>query len=180
METAKPQDPAAESESRYWALIERAVPKEGAGTEEHAEAVADALGKLPAEEIVAFDRFLQGQLRRANRWDLWGVAYIAMGGCGDDGFEYFRAWVVAHGREYFERAMRDPARAVDALEPGDSADCESLLYATAEAYETVTGKDLPPLPPELRGIHEPAGKPWKEENLGKLYPELAERFDFGD
>jgi len=168
-----------EPDARCWALIERATPAEGAGTEEHAEAIADELGKLTADEIVAFDRFLQEQLKRANRWDLWAVAYIAMGGCGDDGFEYFRLWLIAHGREYFERALADPRRAVDALEPGEYADCETLLYAAAEAHESVTGNPLPPLPPEARGTSEPEGDPWSEDDVEKLYPDLAKRFGSG-
>jgi hypothetical protein len=30
------------------------------------------------------------------------------GGCSDDGFEYFRAWLLAQGRDTFEKALEDP------------------------------------------------------------------------
>ncbi|MFF5497583.1 DUF4240 domain-containing protein [Streptomyces aquilus] len=30
------------------------------------------------------------------------------GGCSDDGFDYFRGWPIAQGREDFERATADP------------------------------------------------------------------------
>lgn len=166
-------DPA----DRYWDMIHRAIPADGPATEPHVEALTASLKKLRADEIVGFDRFLQERLDRAYRWDLWAVAYIAMGGCGDDGFEYFRLWLIAHGKGYYEAALRDPARAVDALEPGDEADCEPLLYAAAEAHESVTGKPLPP--PSGDRPREPSGERWGEDEVERLYPAVAKRFGYG-
>jgi hypothetical protein len=60
------------------------------------------------------------------------------------------------------------------MKPGDEPECESLLYAAMEAHESVAGNPLPP--PELRAPAEPSGKPWEEENVERLYPELAKRF----
>src|SRR5262245_53974222 len=40
-------------------------------------------------------------------WNLWGAAYLMNGGCSDDGFEYFRAWLMAQGRRTFEKAVED-------------------------------------------------------------------------
>lgn len=165
--------------ARCWQLIETTTPAAGAGTEEHAEAIGDALGELEPAEIAAFDRFLQTQLDRAYRWDLWAVAYIAMGGCGDDGFEYFRAWVIAHGEDYFERALKDPPRAADALEPGDEADGELLLYAAQQAYEAKTGGEQLPWDESAPRKHEPDGEPWDESKVHERYPDLAKRFGAG-
>jgi hypothetical protein len=174
MPTPPQSGAAADSAARCWAIIESTAPKTGRGTEEHADAVLEALAKLPAAEIVAFDRFLHERLYDAYRWDLWAVAYIAMGGCGDDAFEYFRLWVVAQGRAYYEAAMKDPVRAADAVKPGDEPECESLLYAAAEAHESVAGSPLPP--PAVRAPKEPSGEPWEEETVARLYPDLAKRF----
>jgi hypothetical protein len=163
-------------DARFWGLIERATPKGGAGTEDHVDAIEKALRDLTADELVKFQGFVSRQTARAYRWDLWAVAYIALGGCGDDGFEYFRLWLVAQGRAYFERALSDPERAADALSPGDEGECESLGYAAAEAYEAKFGREIPytgltRLPPE------PVGEPWPEEDVEELYPDLAARFD---
>lgn len=165
-----------DTDARFWGLIERTAPKSGAGTDDHVDVIEKALGTLSGKELVQFQAFLSRQTARAYRWDLWAVAYIALGGCGDDGFEYFRLWMVAQGRDYFERALAEPERAVDALAPGDEGECESLGYAAAEAYEEKFGREIPyegltRLPPE------PAGEPWREEDVEELYPDLAARFD---
>ncbi len=163
-------------DDRFWSLIEGATPSEGAGTEEHAEAVTKALITLSSDDVIAFDAWLRGQLMRAYRWDLWAVAYIALGGCGDDGFEYFRLWLVAQGREYFDRALADPVRAADALEPGDEGECETLGYAASYVYEAVMAEELPYLSVPGAG-DEPSGDAWSEEAVYELYPQLSERFD---
>lgn len=163
-------------DARCWQVIESTIPAEGVATEEHVEAIIAALQKLDPNEIVAFDRFVRIRLNRAYRWDLWAVAYVALGGCGDDMFEYFRLWVIAHGKEYFERALGDPQRAVDDLKPGDEGDCESLLYAATEAYEAKTGGQRLPWDDSVARKDDPDGEPFDESGVGKLYPDLAERF----
>jgi hypothetical protein len=163
-------------DDRCWQVIETTIPPEGVASENHVEAIIAALQGFDPKEIVAFDRFVRIQLNRAYRNDLWAVAYIALGGCGDDGFEYFRLWVIAHGKEYFERALGDPERAVDDLKPGDEGDCESLLYAATEAYEAKTGGQKLPWDDSVPRKDKPDGEPWGEYDVGKLYPELAERF----
>jgi hypothetical protein len=160
----------------YWQVIETTIPAEGVASEDHVEAIVSALQELDPKEIVAFDRFVRTQLNRAYRWDLWAVAYIALGGCGDDGFEYFRLWVIAHGKEYFERALGDPQRAVDDLKPGDEGDCEFLGYAAMKAYEAKTGGQKLPWDDSVARKDEPDGENWDEHSVDKLYPELAKRF----
>ena len=47
-------------------------------------------------------------LAEAYHWDLWGAAYLINGGCSDDGFEYFRRWLVLQGRDVFQAAVSNP------------------------------------------------------------------------
>lgn len=113
--------------AREWETIDRSAARAGRGTEAQVEELLVSLQRLEAEEIAAFDVFLQEQLERAYRWDLWAVAYLAMGGCGDDAFLTFRAWLIAQGEEYFEAALNDPESAALAIQPGDRPGLESLL-----------------------------------------------------
>jgi len=172
------REESMDMDSRCWQVIETTIPTDGAGTEEHVQAIRSALEGLEFEEIVAFERFVRTQLNRAYRRDLWAVGYVAMGGCGDDGFEYFRLWVIAHGKEYFERALVDPQRAVDALEPGDdeAGECELLLYAAQQAYESKTGGEELPWDDTVARKDQPDGEAWDEGSVDELYPELAKRF----
>jgi len=156
----------------FWALIKKS---RAAGCEEHAENLSELLAKKPAREIVEFDRLFHARLHEAYRWDLWAVAHIVNGGCSDDGFEYFRCWLIGQGRDYFEAALLEPARAAAHAIPGEEAECEDLLYAAAGAYESVTGDDEMDYPREL-GPLEPVGQRWKASELEALFPALCEKF----
>jgi hypothetical protein len=81
---------------------------------------------------------------------LWAAAYLINGGCSDDGFEYFRGWLIAQGREVFERVVADPdalaelpivqASAADGLD----LDGEDVLSTAWNAHIIATGEQLPP------------------------------------
>ncbi len=124
----------------FWKIIDtvRAVNLE---PDDVAASVQAFLETLPLSEVLEFNNELQLRRVESFRWDLWAVAYIANGGCSDDGFEYFRAWLIAKGRAYFEAALADPIRAA-AEAKFDENECEQTLYAAVTAYHDRTG-DLP-------------------------------------
>jgi hypothetical protein len=163
---------------QFWDFIEKSR-KESQECEEQAEALIASLSKLKKAEIVAFKNHFNKCLDDAYRWDLWAVAYIIHGGCSDDSFEYFRCWLIGQGRQYFEAALASPEKAADNAEPGEEAECEDLLYAAVSAYESVAGHDEMPSDPRKRPS-KPAGEQWDEDDVGKLYPKLAKKFEFGD
>lgn len=156
----------------FWQLIEDSRENAGDDPDEQAEELTDLLSDLPPDEIVAFDQMLQELLVAAYRWDLWGAAVIINGGCSEDGFEHFRAWLVGQGERVYREALADPETLVDRAEP-DATNAESLLYAAGDAYRIETGRDLP-----ARAVHpsEPAGERWHEGNLKTLFPKLWAAF----
>src|SRR5690242_19263203 len=88
-----------------WDLITTA--RSGLGEWPAAEEVAEAVVRLlrdraPAE-IAAHQQPLWDLMTVSYRADLWAVAYTVNGGASDDGFDYFRGWLIAQGRETFER-----------------------------------------------------------------------------
>jgi hypothetical protein len=157
---------------QFWNIIESAR-QEDADPESVAAAVKSTLEELPADEVLGFERELIKRQAESYRWDLWAVAYIVNGGCSDDGFDYFRGWLIAKGRTYYEAALADPMRAADEAEP-DANECEDMLYAAASVYKSKTG-NYPPKS-DISLPSDPAGKKWEEEDLQLLYPELCERF----
>jgi hypothetical protein len=158
----------------FWSLIEESRD-EGAGSEQAAEALLLRLKNMIPEEILEFQSHLDERMVETYRWDLWAVAYIVGGGCSDDSFEYFRGWLITQGREFYETAMMDPELAANGMDPGEVYECEDILYVPARAYEQVKGEPMPPRKLNLpqKG---PVGKPWEEEDLPKLYPDLYEKF----
>jgi hypothetical protein len=158
--------------AKFWQLIEDSRENAGGDSNEQADELTDLLSDLPPDEIVAFDRLLQDLLAAAYRRDLWAAASIINGGCSDDGFEYFRAWLVAQGARVYHEALADPETLAERAEP-DATNAESLLYAAGDAYRVETGRDLP-----ARASHpsEPAGERWSEDDLEHRFPKLWAAF----
>ena len=91
----------------FWSLIGQARTAPG-GPSEHASELERLLRKKSPSEIEEFAR-IQGDLMRASyRWDLWGAAYVINQGCSDDGFDYFRGWLLVQGKDVWDAALRDP------------------------------------------------------------------------
>ncbi len=165
---------AAMGQDRFWQLMEAASRGDRNDSFRTAAVLQAALGKLRAEEILGFQLRLNERMAESYRWDLWAVAYIVNGGASDDGFEYFRGWLIAQGREYYQAALKDPVCAANRAGHDHQNESEQLLYAALEAYQAKTGRSLPAL--SFSGAAEPAGQAWKEDDLPKLYPELVKRF----
>ncbi len=60
------------------------------------------------------------------------ACYVMNTGAGDDGFYYFRCWLVGMGKEIYGKAIKDPDCLVDVALPYSSGiDAEAEIYAAA-------------------------------------------------
>ncbi|MEM7244157.1 MAG: DUF4240 domain-containing protein [Acidobacteriota bacterium] len=162
---------AALDDDGFWSLVDEA--RQSARDDEDALQQLTALCEpLEPVELVAFRLRLDEHLNDAYRWDLWAAAFLIEGGCSDDGFLYFRAWLVLQGRERFEAALADPESLADWIETAVRTDCESLLYLPIEVFEKNTGQGFPHdhLP---RSPSDPEGEPWDEDDVATVLPKLA-------
>lgn len=141
-------------------------------------AITAELDRLSPDQLVAFKVWLGDQMQRANRWDLWGAAYVMCGGCGDDSFEYFRAWLLGQGRQAFDRAIEDPETLADlsVRDPEFECEFESLIYVAADVYEQKTGSDLYGHLPEDATPRGPVGEPFDESTVFERYPHIAAKW----
>lgn len=167
----------------FWALIEDART----GADGNADAVAvratAALAERDVADIVGWERHLRRVLAASHREDLWGAAYLINGGCSEDGFDYFRGWLIAQGREAFARAVADPDSLADLPQIGQAAvtgeefQSEDVLRIAEQAYRTATATDLP-ADPEPRPAPD-TGEFWDfddEEQARRRLPRLAALF----
>jgi hypothetical protein len=169
------------TEDQFWNLIDQSRAKPPAACkllQKVRAAVAKAnggnqflprlralLNALQPAEIKDFKIILDRQLARANTWELWAAAYIMMGGCSDDGFEYWRAWLISQGRTIFDEAIANPeSLAAHNFGSPEEMELEALLYVAAEAFESKTGADLYEQLPQRNGPSEPTGEPWEEDS----------------
>jgi len=143
-------------ENRFWAMIEAAWGTVGgkvkprqrladgklpAGQayalqevleDEVVSALRDLLDRLPAAELLAFDRILERRLYDIDRADI----HERTDG-SDDGFLYCRGFIVGMGRAYYEAVLADPDRAVV------DAECEEMCYLSWHLHQEKYG-DVPP------------------------------------
>lgn len=161
---------------QFWQLMEDAKEKSGGDCEAEARQLQSLLVPLPAEEIAAFDRIFNALRAAAYRWDLWGAAYLINGGCSDDGFEYFRWWLIGQGKAMYEAALADPDSLADLIQDNivwsdGEVECEDIGYAAMAAYQEKTGQKMPA--EEYSHESEPDGVEWNEEELDALFPRIV-------
>jgi hypothetical protein len=113
-----------------------------------------------------------------------GAAYVVHGGCSDDGFEYFRRWLISRGRDVYEPALADPDNLAQLeVRPGTDGvwEFELIYYVAQQVFEEKGGED------DVRDYSEPeaglvgpapSGEPFEEddEHLARRYPNLWRRF----
>ncbi len=168
---------------RFWTIIEQSVQFQS-DSYLQMEALKAHLKELPAEEIVAFDNALDREMTRAYSWELWGAAYLINGGASNDGFVYFRLWLVSKGRKIFEAALRNPdslAESEAAAGPDGIYELEELMYVAPQAWTEKTGRDYGAFP--AHGIGQvgqaPSGTDFDfedQEEVAKRFPKLWKRF----
>lgn len=157
-------------EARFWSMIESAWKAAGGHTrarqrlaegklsEERAEELVDAteemlpalreeLAKLPADELLAFDRILERKLYDIDRAEIQEHTDGS-----DDGFLYARGFIVAAGKAYYDAVNAQPARALADLE------CEEMCYLSFHVYQEKYG-DVPPSGICRESCCNPAGWP---------------------
>jgi hypothetical protein len=133
----------------FWAVIDRATAERPASPGDVAKRAAAELATCDPAEIVAWDRHLGRVMAASGKEDLWAAAYLINGGCSDDGFDNFRGWLIAHGRDAVARAVREPDSLAEmsvikmAADSGAVFEAEEVLTIAAEAYVQATGDELP-------------------------------------
>ena len=168
-------------EAEFWELIDSTRGAAEGDPEEQADLLIDRLAQLDPDAVTYFARHFESRFNRAYQWDLWAAAWILLDGASDDAFDSFRCWLIGQGREVFEGAAHDADALTVLLVDFDEeldGEAEDLGYAADEAYEQLTGVELPglglPEPPE-----EPVGAPVDLEDdaaLAERLPKLWERF----
>jgi len=174
----------------FWELISDSKRK---GVEQ-VEWLARELANKKTEEIIEFEIEFMKKMGQSYTSSLWGAAFVIMGGCSDDGFDYFRGWLISRGEEIFNQALANPEFLVEYLtddnlqEDEFAPQFEEFLSTASNAYtfqktgsfeyndeiSTAFFNEL-----EARGYKfEPIDieLDWEEEDLVERYPLLWDRF----
>ncbi|WP_042352565.1 DUF4240 domain-containing protein [Bacillus massiliigorillae] len=132
------------TEALFWELLKKCKLK-GEYAEEQIEWLITHLSKKSIKDIVKFDYIFNTYYKTSYTSELWAAAYIILGGCSDDCFDYFRAWVLYLGKKEYETAINDPQTLLPYLQQlngyDDIPQLEELISVAILAYEEKTGLD---------------------------------------
>lgn len=154
------------TEQRFWLIIDRARESSAGVAEEFAEALREELRQSGQQEIVAFDQLFVLKTQALYSWELWGVAYLLLGGCGDDGFTDVCTWVVAQGRDFYYSCLADATVLANGQlnDPAVVLDAEGIRYVPDEVFMEMTGTSIEEQyrdqPSASVAGRAPAGVPW--------------------
>lgn len=158
----------------FWRIVE-AARTTSPTARERLLAVDAALSKASRRELDAFDEALWAWFGALDRHDLWAAAETLMGGCSDDGFIDFRAWLLLQGRAAVLDVVRDPD-VLAGWTMSEDPRLEGLLSVTA------THRPGPPAPRGATALDTstwPADRlqdfEWTEQDCERLFPRLSAR-----
>lgn len=129
-------------EEVYWGIIENSL-KETHSTEDQEIFLVNEVEKLTPKEMIGFRLRTDKLLYDSYTANLWCAAYIMQGGCTDDGFEYFRCWLISRGKDTFYKAKSNPDTLIDLVKEGEDVyEFEGFWYVAINAFKNVTDKEL--------------------------------------
>ena len=181
--------PTAEmmDEEQFWAIVQTAVDEAGDDEEAYLEVVKRELSKLSLKEMIGFRLRTDKLLYDSYTSEMWCAGYLMNGGCSDDGFEYFRLWVISRGRKVYEAAMANPDNLIDYIDDDDEMDFfefELFWYVALGAFEEAVDAELYDYIDDenfktCEGNYPNFEFNWEEddpESMQKLCPRLFEKF----
>jgi hypothetical protein len=129
-------------EDLYWSIIDKSL-KNTNDQDDQEEFLIKEIKKLTPKEIIGFRLRTDRLLYDTYNAEMWCAGYIMNGGCSDDGFEYFRNWVISRGKNTYYSAKENPDSLISEIDKETGLyDFESFWYVALEAFEQKTGKEL--------------------------------------
>ena len=160
-------------EVEFWKLIDKSRAAANNNYQTQITSLKTILLTLESSDIIKFDNTFTGLLAASYDYQLWGASFVINGGCSDDCFEYFRQYLIGHGKEKFYKTIKDPESCVSWIKSEEEDNWEGLQYSAMQAYKQKTGKEIPKT---YQPKFELKGKPFDEETVMKQFPKLAKKF----
>jgi hypothetical protein len=99
--------------------------------------------KLTPKQMIGFRLRTDKLLYDTYNSEMWCAGYIMNGGCSDDGFEYFRNWIISLGKEKYQKAKENPDSLIYEYNTStEFYEFEGFWYVALTAFNNKTGKDL--------------------------------------
>ena len=175
-------------EDEFWKIIDYSNDAAAGEMEKQVSIIVEKLSKYDTTKIVGFETILSKKIIEANNYKILAANKIIDGSVTDDGFLYFRFWLISLGKKAFEQTLKNPDSLAKFTDKEVVPDDEILMNASTKAYQIRTGKtkeddNFPRDVVYNKGINYESdgpkltGKNWTENELPKLYPILWNKFN---
>ena len=161
------------SEDDFWELIAQSRVLAGGDYQRQIETLKVVLQVLEPTNVEKFANTFTAIMAASYDARLWGASYVINGGCSDDCFEYFREYLIGHGKEKFYQTLRDPDSCVDWIRSEGDDNWQGLRYSAMEVYKEKTGNEMPF---SYQTKYELKGALFDENTVDAQYPKLANKF----
>ena len=170
-------------ENLFWSIIDKSLVNTKSQDSQE-EFLIREIGKLTPKQMIGFRLRTDKLLYDTYNSEMWCAGYIMNGGCSDDGFEYFRNWVISRGKDTYYNAKQNPDNLISEVDENtEMYEFESFWYVALQAFEQKTGKDLYDHIDEdsfrtKEGNYPKFEFTWQEEDpqsMKKVCPKLFER-----
>jgi hypothetical protein len=166
-------------EELFWKIVERSLKAKGQSQQE--KLLVTEIEKLSYMEMIGFSLRTDELLHDTYTSEMWCAGYILNGGCSDDGFEYFRNWVISRGKNVYYKAKSDPDSLISVVdENAEYYAFEGFSFGAHTAFKNKTGKNLYDYIDydnftQRKGKYPPLVFTWQEEtpdSMRKICPRL--------
>ncbi len=132
------------AEDQYWAIIDKSL-KETTNQEDQELFLVTELEKFSPQEMLGFRLRTDKLMFDSYSSNLWCANYIISNGLADDGFDYFRCWLISRGKEVFYKVQENPDFLINIVgnEP-KVYDFEGFWYVAMTAFKDMTNQELTP------------------------------------
>lgn len=162
------------TDARFWEIIDKS--RAGSGPLDPSaepERLAEVLNELDNAELTDFGATYYRKLCDLNAWPLWGAGYVLGGGMSDDGFHYFRSWIIGKGEAAFNQALTDPDGISSFVEDDCELDNELLEYVATEIAEGRGLQDPRDETGDANADDDPSGAAWEEDSVHLQFPKCV-------
>ena len=120
----------------FWKIIEEVNASVDTDDKEAVlKGTINRLMKYSPKEINEWKNILDFYHDLSRREKLWAACTAIGDHYTDDGFEYFRSWLISKGRDVYMNALQDPDTLAEMNIPENSTDFESFWYVANYAYD---------------------------------------------
>ena len=170
-------------EDLFWSIIDKSL-RSTKNQDDQEQFLIKEIGTLTPKQMIGFRLRTDKLLYDTYNSQMWCAGYIMNDGCSDDGFEYFRNWVISRGKDTYYKAKQNPDNIISEVdENAEMYEFESFWYVALKAFEQKTGKELYDYIDEENFKTKEGNYPnfeftWQEEDpqsMKKVCPKLFER-----